>query len=98
VHIAHAGIRRRINGLGENMRYGTLALAVMLTASMSTAVFAQQTKRTKAKHVAMSAQPVNPNENTLRLLKDSLPLWVPMPVRIYMLQQQSDAARKPVSR
>jgi hypothetical protein len=98
VHIARAGNRRRINGLGKNMRYGTLALAVLLTASMSTAAFAQQAKRTKAKHAAVVTQPENPNENTLRLLKDSLPLWVPMPVRIYMLQQQSDAARKPVSR
>jgi hypothetical protein len=71
------------------MRYGTLALAVLLSASMSTAAIARNTKPAKPKRVAASAAPVNPNEHTARLLWDSLPLWVPLPVRVFMLQQQS---------
>jgi hypothetical protein len=71
------------------MRYGTLALAVMLSASMSVAAIAQNTKPPKQKRIAASAEPANPNEHTARFLWDSLPLWVPLPVRVFMLQQQS---------
>jgi hypothetical protein len=80
------------------MRYGTLALAALITASLSTAAIAQEKKRSKAKPAAAAAQTENPNAHTLRLLRDSLPLWVPLPVRIYMLHQQSTAARTPASR
>jgi hypothetical protein len=74
------------------MRIAAPFLALLIAASSSTAGLAQESsKRGKA---APKSEAAAQAENTGRLLWDALPLAVPMPVMLYMLQQKSKASKK----
>jgi hypothetical protein len=80
------------------MRICTMLLAAVAAASLSTAAVAQDAKRAKAQPTVAQTDLANSNANSWRLLKDSLPLIVPMPVRVYMLHQKSQEEKKATER
>jgi hypothetical protein len=77
------------------MRIAAPLLALVIVASSSAAGLAQDSKRGKA---APKSEAAAQAENTGRVLWDILPLALPMPVMMYMLQQKSQSAKKTDSR
>jgi len=74
------------------MRKSVLGLAILL--AVTAPAFAAKNKAKHAKAKPAATQPANPNENTLRLLKDAIPAFLPAyTIPIYM-KVKGDADKK----
>jgi hypothetical protein len=75
------------------MRIVAFLTAIAMAVSMSNGAIAQS-KPKKAKAVA--AKPVDPNENGMRFMRDSLPLFLPSGLFVaYMLYDRQQKAQQP---